>query len=208
MAIEVRNVSKGFGNFVALNNVSFTVPPGELVALLGPSGGGKTTMLRIIAGLEAADSGTVLLEGEDASERSAQGSRRRVRLPALRALPAHDGLRERRVRPARAPARTRPSSERDQPQGERSSEARAARFPRRTGCRRSSRADSGSASRWRARSRSSRRCCCSTNRSARSTPTSGASFGDGCGGCTTRFISRASSSPTIRKRRSSSPTAS
>jgi sulfate transport system ATP-binding protein len=72
MAIEVRNVSKGFGNFVALNNVSFTVPPGELVALLGPSGGGKTTMLRIIAGLEAADSGTVLLEGEDASERSAK----------------------------------------------------------------------------------------------------------------------------------------
>jgi sulfate transport system ATP-binding protein len=72
MAIDVRNVSKGFGNFVALNNVSFTVPPGELVALLGPSGGGKTTMLRIIAGLEAADSGTVLLEGEDASARSAK----------------------------------------------------------------------------------------------------------------------------------------
>jgi sulfate/thiosulfate transport system ATP-binding protein len=72
MAIEVRNVSKGFGNFVALDNVSFTVPPGQLVALLGPSGGGKTTMLRIIAGLEAADSGTVLLEGEDASDRSAR----------------------------------------------------------------------------------------------------------------------------------------
>jgi sulfate transport system ATP-binding protein len=72
MAIEVRNVSKGFGSFVALDNVSFTVPPGELVALLGPSGGGKTTMLRIIAGLEEADSGTVLLEGEDASDRSAR----------------------------------------------------------------------------------------------------------------------------------------
>src|SRR5688572_14934487 len=72
MAIEVKNVSKRFGNFVALNNVSFTVPPGDLVALLGPSGGGKTTMLRIIAGLEAADTGTVLLEGEDASERSAK----------------------------------------------------------------------------------------------------------------------------------------
>jgi sulfate transport system ATP-binding protein len=72
MAIEVRNVSKNFGKFVALKDVSFTVPPGELVALLGPSGGGKTTMLRIIAGLEAADSGTVLLEGEDASERAAK----------------------------------------------------------------------------------------------------------------------------------------
>jgi sulfate transport system ATP-binding protein len=72
MSIEVRNVSKRFGAFVALQDVSFTVPPGELVALLGPSGGGKTTMLRIIAGLEAPDEGVVLLEGEDASERSAR----------------------------------------------------------------------------------------------------------------------------------------
>ena len=72
MSIEVQHVSKRFGEFVALNDVSFTVPPGELVALLGPSGGGKTTMLRIIAGLEAPDSGVVLLEGEDATERSAR----------------------------------------------------------------------------------------------------------------------------------------
>jgi sulfate/thiosulfate transport system ATP-binding protein len=72
MSIEVQHVSKRFGNFVALKDVSFSVPPGELVALLGPSGGGKTTMLRIIAGLEAPDSGTVLLEGEDATERSAR----------------------------------------------------------------------------------------------------------------------------------------
>ena len=59
MSIEVRQVSKRFGDFVALKDVSFTVPPGELVALLGPSGGGKTTMLRIIAGLETADEGAV-----------------------------------------------------------------------------------------------------------------------------------------------------
>jgi sulfate transport system ATP-binding protein len=72
MSIEVRQVSKRFGDFVALKEVTFTVPPGELVALLGPSGGGKTTMLRIIAGLEAADEGVVLLEGEDATERSAR----------------------------------------------------------------------------------------------------------------------------------------
>jgi sulfate/thiosulfate transport system ATP-binding protein len=72
MSIEVQHVSKRFGDFVALHDVSFSVPPGELVALLGPSGGGKTTMLRIIAGLEAPDSGVVLLEGEDASERSAR----------------------------------------------------------------------------------------------------------------------------------------
>jgi sulfate transport system ATP-binding protein len=72
MSIEVQHVSKKFGGFVALDDVSFSVPPGELVALLGPSGGGKTTMLRIIAGLEAPDSGVVLLEGEDATERSAR----------------------------------------------------------------------------------------------------------------------------------------
>jgi sulfate transport system ATP-binding protein len=72
MSIEVQHVSKKFGHFVALDDVSFSVPPGELVALLGPSGGGKTTMLRIIAGLEAPDSGVVLLEGEDATERSAR----------------------------------------------------------------------------------------------------------------------------------------
>jgi sulfate transport system ATP-binding protein len=72
MSIEVQHVSKRFGDFVALDDVSFSVPPGELVALLGPSGGGKTTMLRIIAGLEAPDSGVVMLEGEDATDRSAR----------------------------------------------------------------------------------------------------------------------------------------
>jgi sulfate transport system ATP-binding protein len=72
MAIEIRNINKRFGSFTALNDVSFEVPSGELVALLGPSGGGKTTMLRIIAGLETADSGSVLLEGEDARDRSAR----------------------------------------------------------------------------------------------------------------------------------------
>ena len=67
MSIEVRNVSRRFGAFDALKDVSFSVPAGQLVALLGPSGGGKTTMLRIIAGLDTADSGSVLLEGEDAT---------------------------------------------------------------------------------------------------------------------------------------------
>jgi sulfate transport system ATP-binding protein len=72
MGIEVRNLTKRFGSFVALRDVSFTVKTGELVALLGPSGSGKTTLLRIIAGLEAADVGTVLFDGDDASRRSAK----------------------------------------------------------------------------------------------------------------------------------------
>ena len=69
MSIAVRNISKHFGAFHALNDVSIDIPSGELVALLGPSGCGKTTLLRIIAGLEFADQGQILLEGDDASDR-------------------------------------------------------------------------------------------------------------------------------------------
>jgi sulfate transport system ATP-binding protein len=69
MTIEVRNINKRFGEFVAIDNVSLQFPTGELTALLGPSGCGKTTLLRIIAGLEHPDSGSVLLDAQDASAR-------------------------------------------------------------------------------------------------------------------------------------------
>jgi sulfate transport system ATP-binding protein len=69
MTIAVKNIHKRFGDFTALNNVSLDFPTGELTALLGPSGCGKTTLLRCIAGLEHPDSGQVLLDGKDASER-------------------------------------------------------------------------------------------------------------------------------------------
>ncbi|GAB3628498.1 sulfate ABC transporter ATP-binding protein [Pandoraea terrae] len=65
MSILVQQVSKRFGDFAALDDVSLEFPTGELVALLGPSGCGKTTLLRIVAGLEFADAGRIVLGGED-----------------------------------------------------------------------------------------------------------------------------------------------
>jgi sulfate transport system ATP-binding protein len=69
MSIEARGVTKRFGSFVAVDDVSVVFPGGELTALLGPSGSGKTSLLRIIAGLERADAGQILFEGEDATGR-------------------------------------------------------------------------------------------------------------------------------------------
>ncbi len=68
MSIQVKHIEKHFGTFHALKDITLDFPEGELVALLGPSGCGKTSLLRIIAGLESADSGQVLLEGEDATD--------------------------------------------------------------------------------------------------------------------------------------------
>jgi sulfate transport system ATP-binding protein len=72
MSIIVRDVNKSFGDFAALTDVSVGIPSGSLTALLGPSGGGKSTLLRVIAGLEKADSGLVEIEGRDATTLPAQ----------------------------------------------------------------------------------------------------------------------------------------
>jgi sulfate/thiosulfate transport system ATP-binding protein len=72
MAIEVNNVTKRFGSFTALDDVSVTVEDGALMALLGPSGSGKSTLLRIIAGLETPDTGKVTIAEEDVTEAPAR----------------------------------------------------------------------------------------------------------------------------------------
>ncbi|RYG75451.1 sulfate/molybdate ABC transporter ATP-binding protein [bacterium] len=72
MKITVRDITKSYGAFTALKNVTLEVPEGKLVALLGPSGSGKTTLLRVIAGLEAPDSGSVLYENDDVTRRAAK----------------------------------------------------------------------------------------------------------------------------------------
>jgi sulfate/thiosulfate transport system ATP-binding protein len=68
MGIEAIHITKRFGDFTALDDVSVDIPTGSLTALLGPSGGGKSTLLRIIAGLESPDSGTVQIDGGDATD--------------------------------------------------------------------------------------------------------------------------------------------
>ncbi|HKQ01198.1 MAG TPA: sulfate ABC transporter ATP-binding protein [Actinomycetes bacterium] len=72
MSILVRNATRRFGDFTALDDVSVEIPSGSLTALLGPSGSGKSTLLRVIAGLERPDAGSVEIDGRDATNLTPQ----------------------------------------------------------------------------------------------------------------------------------------
>lgn len=71
MSIKITNLSKNFGAFPAVKDISLHIGTGEMVAFLGPSGSGKTTLLRIIAGLEFADHGEIFFDGENVTMKSA-----------------------------------------------------------------------------------------------------------------------------------------
>ncbi len=98
--IRLRGLRKAYGEVKAVDGVDLEVAEDEFFTMLGPSGSGKTTTLRLIAGFEEPDAGTVELGGQDVTRRPALRARRQHGLPGLRALPAHDGRRERRVRAA------------------------------------------------------------------------------------------------------------
>ena len=70
--VELRNVSKRFGSNTVIDNITLTIPRGQMVTLLGPSGCGKTTILRLVAGLEKPSDGQIFIDGEDVAHRSIQ----------------------------------------------------------------------------------------------------------------------------------------
>ncbi len=123
MSIVVDKARKQFGDFVALDDVSIEVRDGSLTALLGPSGSGKSTLLRVIAGLELPDSGRVADLGRRHDEGRGPGPRRRLLLPALRRLQAHDRPGQRRLRPLDPQA----AEDRDRRSCQRAAQARPAR---------------------------------------------------------------------------------
>ncbi len=91
-------VWKRFGEVVAVNDLNLKIDDGEFMVLVGPSGCGKTTTLRMIAGLEEISEGTISHRRPRGQRRRAQGPRHRHGLPELRALPAHDGVRQHGLR--------------------------------------------------------------------------------------------------------------
>ena len=175
MRIEAARISKRFGDFTALDDVSLEVPEGGLTALLGPSGSGKSTLLRIIAGLEGPDEGVVRIAGQDVT--AARPQDRGIgfvfqHYAAFAHMSVFEnvafGLRIRKRKPVDVRARV------DELLDLVGLTQWAGQRPHQL--------SGGSASGWRwpGRSRSSRRCCCSTSRSARSTRRSGKTCGTGC----------------------------
>ena len=107
--VTIKNLTKRFGNDVAVNGMNLEIADREFLVLLGPSGAGKTTTLRCVAGLEQPEAGEVYFDGQPMPGQPGP-ARRGVRLPVLRALPAQDGLPEHRLAAGSAAVCPRPRS--------------------------------------------------------------------------------------------------
>ncbi len=205
MRIAVQDLTKRFGPLEVVSRAGFSIEEGELFTLLGPSGCGKTTLLRLIAGFYAPDEGEIRFDDRKRQRGAAARARHRHGVPELRAVAAHDGVPERRLRPQAAQDRARAEIA-DRVKGVleqgASSRASATAIPG------SSRAGSSSAWRSRARWCSTPRSCCSTSRSPISTPRSGSRCGRRSASCRRSSASPRSTSRTTRRRRSRFPTGS
>ena len=102
--ITLKSITKRFGAITALNDVSFEVKDAEFFVLLGPTGAGKTTTLRVIAGLTKPEAGSVAFDDQPIDAAAARRPGRRVRVPAVLAVPDHDRVRQSRLPAALAAA--------------------------------------------------------------------------------------------------------
>ena len=188
MSIHVRNVSKRFRDFVAVDDVSLEVESGSLTALLGPSGSGKSSLLRIIAGLETPDAGQILLSGNDAT--AVRPQKRNVGF-VFQHYAAFKHMTVRENIAFGLKVRKRPKSEIQQRVDELLNLVQLQNF----GDRYPAQLSGGQRQRMGlARALApDRRCCSSTSRSARSTRASGPSCASGFASCTTSSTSRRSS---------------
>ena len=159
------NVTKKFGDFAAVNDVSLNIYEREFFALLGASGCGKTTLLRMLAGFEEPTAGRILLDGQDLRRHPALPAAGQHDVPVLCAVPAHDGRGEHRLRPQAG----RHAEGRDRRARRRDAGARQARAVRQAQAAPALRRPAPARGAGPLASPSGRRCCCSTSRSARST---------------------------------------
>ena len=108
--LELRNVTKVVGGVEHIRDVSLTLAHGSLNVLLGPTLSGKTSLMRLMAGLDVPSSGTVWFDGNDVTGVPVQRRNDRHGLPAVHQLPGDDGVREHRLAAAGLPAPTPPGS--------------------------------------------------------------------------------------------------
>ena len=104
MLLRIEGLSAAYDGTDVLRGIDLEIPAGQLLCVLGPSGGGKSTLLRVIAGLEEPRAGRIELDGRDLAGVPAARARRGTDVPGLRAVPAPRRGRERGLRPAHARA--------------------------------------------------------------------------------------------------------